>query len=176
MNSTVSLKNQSGVALAVGLIFLLMLTILGITAVRMGTQQTRMAANYQFQTAAFQASESQIRQIMAELRGEVAPPVGEGILLIEAISLGLNPVTPKQRTVDVDTEVVDPNDSSATIKSKDFTANGQLVYQGYGPVANYSLGSSITGHRFQIDSRATLANTGARAQHLQGMVRVGPLN
>jgi type IV pilus assembly protein PilX len=170
---------QAGIALPIGLIFLLLLTIVGIAAVRMTTQQSRMTANYQFQTATFQAAESQIRRIMSELRGEILPPVGESQVLIAAMNLGESPVTPLQRSVDVDT--FDPNNSSIT--TKDFTAPagcagsapcGLLVYTGDGPVPNYSLGASFTGHMFQIDARAALLNTGANSQHLQGLVRVGP--
>ena len=56
------LKNQSGAVLAVSLIFLLLLTIIGITSLRTTSLQERMAGNTRDQYLAFQAAEGAIRE------------------------------------------------------------------------------------------------------------------
>lgn len=51
---------QDGIVLVVGLVFLLVLTILGVTSLRTTTLQQRMAGNLQQRTVAFQDAESRI--------------------------------------------------------------------------------------------------------------------
>lgn len=59
-----ALNRQRGFALVVGLIFLLVLTILGVTALRTTTLEERMAGNLQKRTLAFQDAESAIVQFL----------------------------------------------------------------------------------------------------------------
>jgi len=54
-------KNQSGIVLIIGLIMLLLLTIIAITAMRVTSLEERMAGNLQNQNIAFQAAESALR-------------------------------------------------------------------------------------------------------------------
>ena len=58
-------STQSGFALAMTLIMLLILTILGVTAVNMSTLQQKMAGNMQETQVAFQAAESAVREAEA---------------------------------------------------------------------------------------------------------------
>ncbi len=55
------LKKQSGAVLIVGLIFLVVLTMLGITAMQVGAMEERMAGNSRDRSLAFQASEAGLR-------------------------------------------------------------------------------------------------------------------
>lgn len=57
--------NQSGMALLVSLIMLLLLTIIAITAAHQSTLQARMSANSQQQNVAFQTAESGIQAWVA---------------------------------------------------------------------------------------------------------------
>jgi type IV pilus assembly protein PilX len=56
-----SVRNQSGAALVVGLIFLVILTLLGITAMQTGILEERMAGNSRDRNIAFQAAEAALR-------------------------------------------------------------------------------------------------------------------
>lgn len=73
---------QRGAALMVSLMFLLVMTMLGLAAIRATTQQTRMAAGMQFQTSAFQAAEAAIRTIHRAIFN--APPGTYAAILIRA--------------------------------------------------------------------------------------------
>jgi type IV pilus assembly protein PilX len=61
---------QSGAVLAVGLVFLLLLTILGMTAMQVTTMQERMAGNSRDKNLAFQAAEFGLRDGEAFLLGK----------------------------------------------------------------------------------------------------------
>lgn len=58
-------KNQSGIVLIIGLIMLLLLTIIAITAMRVTSLEERMAGNLQNQGIAFQAAETALRDAEA---------------------------------------------------------------------------------------------------------------
>ncbi len=58
-------KQQSGVALIIGLLMLLLLTIIMISAVQVTALEQRMAANLQNQNVAFQAAETSLREAEA---------------------------------------------------------------------------------------------------------------
>jgi len=53
---------QSGVVLVIGLLMLLVITVVGVTAMSGTTNNERMTANYQFQSLSFQAAESAIKE------------------------------------------------------------------------------------------------------------------
>lgn len=54
---------QNGVVLVIGLLMLLVITIVGVTAMSGTTTNERMTANHQFQTLSFQAAESAIHDV-----------------------------------------------------------------------------------------------------------------
>ncbi len=54
---------QKGVVLVIGLLMLLVITIVGVTAMSSTTSNERMAANNQFHTISFQAAESAIHNV-----------------------------------------------------------------------------------------------------------------
>ncbi len=58
-----TLNKQKGVVLVIGLLMLLVITIVGVTAMSSTTSNERMAANNQFQTISFQAAESAIHSV-----------------------------------------------------------------------------------------------------------------
>lgn len=60
-------SRQRGVVLAVGLIFLLVLTIIGVTSLRTTTLEQRMAGNMQQRTVAFQDAETRIAMMINQL-------------------------------------------------------------------------------------------------------------
>lgn len=64
-------RSQRGATLVVGLVILLLLTLLGVQAMRSNTLQERMAGNTRDRNTAFQAAESALR--VGETRGTFSP-------------------------------------------------------------------------------------------------------
>ncbi len=169
-----SRSKQSGVALVVGLFLLLIMTIIGLTAIRMTTQQSRMAANYQFQSLAFQGAESTVRRVIGEVRGEIAPPAGVTTsIMVTAIS------APGATNADGS---CNPNHTAAVATSRPFASNNitggaTLRYACQAPAPGYSMGigaGSIVAHRFEVLATSSVANVNVTAEHQQGVQRVGP--
>lgn len=69
---------QNGTALVISLIFLLLLTIIGITAVSTATLEEKMSGNMKDQYTAFHATESALRFGETWLRSQL-PPVPETV-------------------------------------------------------------------------------------------------
>lgn len=67
-------RNQRGAALAISLIFLLILTLLGITAMSGSTVQERLAGNQRDLELAFEAAEAALRDGEIDLINRTAPP------------------------------------------------------------------------------------------------------
>ena len=71
---------QAGMALVLSLLFLLILTILGVTSMNTSTLQEKMAGNMKNQYTAFQASESALRDGESWLQQQTSrpPPTSDG--------------------------------------------------------------------------------------------------
>jgi len=70
----INIKQQSGAALIVSLILLIVLTVLSIAAMQGTTMQERMAGNYRDTNQAFQAAEAALRAGESELLAAVVGP------------------------------------------------------------------------------------------------------
>jgi type IV pilus assembly protein PilX len=68
-----SAARQTGSALIVALVFLLLMTLLGTSAMQGSTMQERMASNWRDWNMAFQAAEAGLREAEDFLRTEVPP-------------------------------------------------------------------------------------------------------
>lgn len=66
-------RHQHGFSLVMVLIFLVLLTILGVTAMQTSTLEERMAGNLRDENIAFQAAESALREAEEFLSGVVLP-------------------------------------------------------------------------------------------------------
>ena len=69
-----SLRRERGAALVVALVFLLVMTVLGVTSMRTTTLQERMAGNLQDKNLAFQAAEAALREGEEFLQQATLPP------------------------------------------------------------------------------------------------------
>jgi len=69
---------ERGVALITGLIFLVILTLLSVAAMRTTLLEEKMAGNARDIDLAFQSAESALRQGQEELRGAVPPALAAG--------------------------------------------------------------------------------------------------
>lgn len=155
----------------VALMMLLILTIIGLAAVRNTTQQLRMSANVQMQTDAFQSAESAIHKVMAEVRGQVPPPsyVAAGSnLLIDSIGAPQLRCNPDPATA--------PTGECAAHPTTGATNSSTISYTGQHVSPGSSLGvgaGSLVAHRFRIDAMARGAS-GTTSIQEQGMERLGP--
>ncbi len=66
-------KRQSGAALITGLIFMVVLTMIGVTAARMSTLEERMSGNMRDRSVAMQAAELALRDAERDIRNQFAP-------------------------------------------------------------------------------------------------------
>lgn len=167
MNRCLAPTAQRGVALAVGLIFLVIVTIMGLAAIRVTSSQTLQAANYQFKTVTFQGAESAIRRVMVEVRGEIPAPTGPNIL-VAAVN-ATNPAGSPTRTVDI----VPPYLTSGAVTSTAVLTSDNPDGSGP-PLENYSLKGDTTAYRFTIRATSTVRNTNATSDHQQGLARIAP--
>lgn len=150
---------QRGVALAVGLLLMLVLTLLAMAAMRMSTQQARMAANFQWQAGSFAAAEAVLRMVESEARADAPADAGRVHVLVEAMD----------RT--------GPDPVRRVAAGADTLASAHIQYRGPVAAPGYSLsvdGSTVTIHEFRMIAVGEVAGVAARSRHEQGLQRVGP--
>lgn len=164
-------RAQSGATLMVALMMLLILTLVGLAAVRATTQQQRMAANSQFQSAAFQSADGAIRKVMSEVRGQVAAPA----YVPAGTNLLVNAITAPQLRCDPDPSAA-PTECAADATTG-MTRSATVTYTGQFASPGFSMGTgsgSLVAHRFRIDASGQTGTTGAASLQEQGLERVGP--
>lgn len=158
-----TMTGQGGIALVMGLVLLLVITILGIAAIRSTTQQERMAANSLQHTVTFQSAELAIRQVMEQLRGQAtAPPLANGQSPLIAAINGWSdtPATCYVTRVPLN---IDPS----------IYAVAGIAYTGSTIAPGYSAGA-YANFNFTITSTVTQTGGNGWDQHLQGIALVGP--
>lgn len=94
---------QRGAVLVISLIMMLLLTLIGVTAMQVTTMEERMAGNLLDQNRSFQAAEAALREGEAGLWALTAEPAtcsdGDcGIWAKDAITEGGEPVDPSQKS------------------------------------------------------------------------------
>lgn len=143
MKRTISNK-QSGAALIIGMLLLLVLTLLAVTAMNTASTELTMAGNTQFQQNAFQAAEVGIAQALAN---GAFNPSGSDETVQGSVASG----RPEQYT--------------ATISSQ-LSGTAQPALWG-------SSWDSFSTFHFEIDSVGTAQRT-ARANNVQGVAVIAP--
>jgi len=159
-------RQQQGVALIVGLMLLLVLTIISLSALKNTTRQQLMTTNSELSIRTFAAAESAIRDVFNEVRFLRAPPGADGYVLTEAISAAENGTAPPAREIN---------------NLDELTVTSNLVYLGTSPAPGNSLnigtGQGFVLHRFVINGQATLGEATdplSRSWHQQGLAQLGP--
>ena len=125
-----TIAKQTGAALVISLIILLMLTILGVQGIQTVTLEEKMAGNFRDRQLAFEAAEAALRAGESWINAQSAPPV--------AATNGANNVW---------------TFGDANITSKTFWASG-IEYSGLG------LNQLAANPRYVIEERGELAGTG----------------
>lgn len=147
-SSVMNRKQQHGAALFVSLMFLFLMTIIGLNALNTSTSDERMALNTQHQTQVFHAAESAINVVKRDVTS-----------LEQAITTGA-----------ASTPVAYSGQS-------DVVADASASYVGCGtPEAGFALGSGgFVTHVFDINATASLGASSAQANHLQGVSLLAPM-
>lgn len=73
-HASIPRRRQAGAALAIALVFLLVMTLIGVTAMQTTTLQERMAGNMRDRQVAFQAAEAALRDAEEYLNQAVIGP------------------------------------------------------------------------------------------------------
>jgi hypothetical protein len=155
--------SQRGNALMVSLVFLVILTTLGVSVAGTGRLELMMAANTQFGNQAYQAAESGIDSVLRI-------PINTLLSSTAATnrSYFFNPTTS-------DGGFDDPGTPAPALFAEQ--ANTTTTYEEVGnvPDGGYSMSvdDSIVAHHFAIDSRSRSQRNG-RSSHEQGIYIVGP--
>lgn len=163
-------NRQQGIVLIVSLLILLVLSIIGISAISNTSLEERMSNNFQQSMVAFQASESAIQKIVV-----AGDPGGTGANsnpfydvdadpLATAISAGIGATT---TTV---THDMDPLNKLKTPLSTTAT----ISYQGVGQLCPGHDPSSVQCFNLEIRTDTTIGGTGTGPRHVQGVKRPSP--
>lgn len=152
---------QQGVVLVIGLMMLLLMTIVGVSAMTSTTDTEQSTGNNQFSMISFQAAESAIQNV------NTVP-----ILNSSAASSATNYITvPQANNYDVD---VSGNGAMLPV-----TGTGQVSYCGEDPaiIIGSALNLNSTTPKFHahdVSGTGQINNIGARQQHLQRSSKPGP--
>lgn len=79
-----SLKHESGAVLIIALIFILIMSVIGLTAIQSTTVQERMALNNHDRNLAFQAAEAALRNAENTIMGGNINTVAAGLSIVES--------------------------------------------------------------------------------------------
>ena len=162
------LGRQSGAALVVGLLLLLVLTILAISGMTTATLELQMAGNEQYQERAFQSAESGIEQAI-DAGIYTTDPAAIATQYIDPNSIDPVPIRGQGRQI-------------ANCADQDTAPSGQCEYfirfdQAAGitpvPTGGNSLGTGLQAYHFVIDS-VGVAERGAQSQNQASFYIVGP--
>lgn len=156
-------NKQRGAVLVTALIFLVMMTIFAVTALRSSTLEERAAANYQFRTVADQTAETAIGTVLSKYTEEQSSGVENHIF--------------KQAFDASDHKLFYPNSSGAT-QSLDALLGGnsglhQNADSDYRSLIEmeeekYQRAGDDSNHRsmlFSIEGEGDLGDTGAKSKH-----------
>ncbi len=166
-------QKQQGIVLIVGLVMLISLTLIGVTAMKSTTIDERIAANTQFKAIAFQVAESALSDA-ASWDGAV-----DCYLKGESVCDNLN--AKLSGADDPQKEYI----KSYATGAGNVEGRGEMSYLGEQMLAGYSIGGPISTPVVKItgcssdaankclSNGAKLGNTNAKASHNMGVALVG---
>lgn len=158
---------QSGAALVVGLILLLVLTLLAISGMTTASLELQMAGNDQYQERAFQSAEAGIEQAINS--GVYSTNTTVGTYDNPA---GPDPQPVRGAGVQVQ-NCQEPADPSPAEECEYFVHFDQNTGVTAVPGGGYSLGTGFQAYHFVVDSYGT-SDRGAASEHQQSFYVVGP--
>lgn len=167
MNSAIKYR-QRGTVLIVSLLILLVMTLIGVSAVSTTSLEEKMATSFQHSEITFQATESTINAVIQEGTPGSQGYDGANDPLVSAVSAGVGD-TSTTRTFNMDPNGLLPNTT--------LTGTATIVYNGETIAPGYSMkvgGGGIADHTFTIGADANIAATSTSSPHRQGVARTGP--
>ncbi len=158
-NSQRLLVKQKGSVLLWGLIILITLTVVGVTAARVGVTDTRIASNQIFSVMTYQGAESALERVTQLFHIQQAATAASR--------------TASRSYVDSVNNNVQSLNSTGLITMREpmmcVAQNGYAMSVEMTP----DLGG-ITCRLFIVEARANLAGTGASSEHVQGIMKYVP--
>ena len=172
--SSVRRRGQSGAALVIGLLLLLVLTILAISGMTTASLEMLMAGNEQYQERAFQAADSAVERAITAGIYNTNVTVGD---YTPSANPALLPPTPTRGTGVTGCVQSIPEGGGATTDSTDcyeyFVRFDELSGTTPVPGGGYSLGTGFNAYHFVVDSFGT-SNRGAESDHQASFYVIGP--
>ncbi len=165
LNTLQSPEKQHGATLIVALVFLLILTAAGITAVRLATVEERMASNSQFRGATFQLAQSEIKAQLLFFNQNIANRAS----LQTALTNAAAPITRfPNRLAD--------QALTAQISTTGLTQSSKINFMAKPDCATLGLGDSFESfscRQYEMTMRSTLSG-GAYSEQVQGIYFITP--
>lgn len=164
-----SMRNrQQGAVLIVSLLMLMVLTIIGLSALTNSGMETRMAHNFQHGQIVFQAAETSINKVLIAGTSIDNPFYVEASdPMVTAMGKGINDTT---TAVAYSSTALDP---SGYLGEASISSTNTVVYKAVGNCPGSSFGELVC-HKFEVISAASIAATGARGTHTLGFARAAP--
>ena len=161
IKTTPSYKKSQGAILVVSLILLLVMTLVGISAIDTSSLQSQMARNSLFAQSLYQASRSEIEAQYEKLKGL---PYLESVMISNTAESDGNPTI---TMADSQVETYNANDPYQQTAAVTFTGDST-------PPSGYSLGLFV-GKNFEVDALSQVAGTGSKSDQTQGLNYPAPL-
>jgi len=141
---------QRGAVLVIGLLILLVMTLIGVTAMSTATMQESMSVNGMNANIAFQAAESAVRAATSGITTAQTAMSSTGAVAGPTVTYGTGSLTA--------------------------VGNSQVTYVGISLATGWSLGKETGGkaHQFTVSSTSTVAAANARTATNQGWASTGP--
>ncbi len=160
-------RRESGAALVVGLILLLVLTLLAISGMTTASLELQMAGNEQYQRRAFEAADAGVEQAMAAGIYNTNVTVGA-----YDNAAAVNPI-PDRGTGQAIANCDEVDSATDAEQCEYFLRFDQQAGQTVVPGGGYSLGTGFEAYHFIVDSYG-VAERGGLAEHRQSFYIVGP--
>ncbi|WP_455208163.1 pilus assembly PilX family protein [Kaarinaea lacus] len=160
-------RKQQGSALVISLLILLVLTIIGVTALNSTVMEERMSSNFQTGNTAYQAAESAVNQTFITIANDYT-------LVGQAMAAGPAPTGTGNAPVPTPTVVMSGSSSGADPNANNTTTlNTTVSYHGPGLGENCSIrlcGAEVV----RVAGTGTINNTNVSRTHFLGVKKNRP--
>ncbi|MHA6495298.1 pilus assembly PilX family protein [Pseudomonas borbori] len=158
-------KMQRGATLIVALVFLLILTVAGITAVRLSTTSEHMASNSQFRGSSFQLAQSELKGQLRNMNLNIVNR--QPLLNAKAKSIEALPRFPERRAALALNPQIATSNLTQTSRVNSLGSVDCLLF-GEGTSAE-----KFSCEQFELTARSTLTS-GAFSEQVSGLVMSTP--
>lgn len=158
-------RKEHGATLIVALVFLLILTAAGITAVKLSTTSERMASNTQFRGSSFQLAQSELNAQRLSMQGNIANRAPLQMAMNQPLQA--IPRFPERREAQV---LVPQMNIQNLIQTSTVNSLGSIDCMALGEGTS---AENFTCNQFELTSRSTLTS-GAFSEQVGGLVMSTP--